>query len=111
MAKEAIGGFLEEKNDTIDASGIIDAVCKYFKISSADIISKKKTKNIVEPRMIAIYLITELLPMLLVQIGEMFGGRDHTTVIHARDKISEEIKSNPRIKVTVADIRNMILNR
>lgn len=111
VAKEAIGGFIEEKKDTIDASGIVDAVCKYFKLSSADIISKKKTKNIVEPRMIAIYLITELLPMPLVQIGEMFGGRDHTTIIHARDKISEEIKSNPRIKVTVADIRNMILNR
>lgn len=109
--KEAIGGFIEEKKDSIDASGIVDAVCKYFKLSSADIISKKKTKNIVEPRMIAIYLITELLPMPLVQIGELFGGRDHTTIIHARDKISEEIKSNPRIKVTVADIRNMILNR
>lgn len=111
VAKEAINGFLEEKNDTIDASGIIDAVCKYFKITTADIISKKKTKNIVEPRMIAIYLITELLPMPLVQIGELLGGRDHTTIIHARDKISDEIKTNPRIKITVADIRNMILNR
>lgn len=112
IATEAFAGFLKEKQgETTDASGIIDAVCKYFKISTADIISKKKTKNIVEPRMIAIYLITELLPMPLVQIGEMFGGRDHTTVIHARDKISEEIKNNPRIKITVADIKNMILNR
>ena len=112
IASEAFAGFLKEKKgEATDASGIIDAVCKYFKISTADIISKKKTKNIVEPRMIAIYLITELLPMPLVQIGEMFGGRDHTTVIHARDKISEEIKTNPRIKITVADIKNMILNR
>ena len=112
IASEAFAGFLKEKQgEATDASGIIDAVCKYFKISTADIISKKKTKNIVEPRMIAIYLITELLPMPLVQIGEMFGGRDHTTVIHARDKISEEIKTNPRIKITVADIKNMILNR
>ena len=111
LAYEALSEFIENKSDTIDASAIIDAVCKYFKISTADIISKKKTKSIVEPRMIAIYLITELLPTPLVQIGEMFGGRDHTTIIHARDKISEEIKSNPRIKITVADIRNMILNR
>lgn len=112
IASEAFAGFLKEKQgETTDASGIIDAVCKYFKISTTDIISKKKTKNIVEPRMIAIYLITELLPMPLVQIGEMFGGRDHTTIIHARDKISEEIKTNPRIKITVADIKNMILNR
>ncbi len=111
LAYEALVDFIEEKNDSIDASDIVDAVCKYFKISTTDIFSKKKTKNIVEPRMIAIYLITELLPMPLVQIGELFGGRDHTTIIHARDKISEEIKQNPRIKITVADIKNMILNR
>lgn len=111
LAYEAISDFIEDKKDTIDASDIVATVCKYFKISTTDIFSKKKTKNIVEPRMIAIYLITELLPMPLVSIGEMFGGRDHTTVIHARDKISEEIKSNPRIKITVADIRNMLLNR
>lgn len=73
LAYEALSEFIENKSDTIDASAIIDAVCKYFKISTADIISKKKTKSIVEPRMIAIYLITELLPTPLVQIGEMFG--------------------------------------
>lgn len=111
MAYDALVDFIEDKNDTIDASDVVDAVCKYFKISAADICSKKKTKNIVEPRMIAIYLITDLLPMPLVQIGELFGGRDHTTVIHARDKISEEIKTNPRIKITVADIKNILLNR
>lgn len=111
MAYEALIDFIEDKNENIDASDIVDCVCKYFKISASDLFSKKKTKNIVEPRMIAIYLITELLPMPLVQIGEMFGGRDHTTVIHARDKISEEIKTNTRIKITVADIKNMILNR
>ncbi len=111
LAYEALVDFIEEKSDTIDASDIVDAVCKYFKLTPTDIFSKKKTKNVVEPRMIAIYLITELLPMPLVQIGELFGGRDHTTIIHARDKISEEIKLNPRVKITVADIKNMILNR
>lgn len=111
LAYEALADFIEDKNDTIDASDIVDAVCKYFKLTPTDIFSKKKTKNVVEPRMIAIYLITELLPMPLVQIGELFGGRDHTTIIHARDKISEEIKLNTRVKITVADIKNMILNR
>lgn len=111
MAYEALRDFIEEKKDTIDASDIVSTVCKYFKLSTTDLFSKKKTKNIVEPRMIAIYLITELLPMPLVSIGELFGGRDHTTIIHARDKISEEIKTNPRIKITVADIKNMLLNR
>ena len=66
-------------------------MCRYFNITTTDIFSKKRTKNIVEPRMIAIYLITELLSMPLMSIGQLFGGRDHTTVIHARDKITEEI--------------------
>lgn len=111
LAKEALQDFIEEKKDSLDASDIVTMVCKYFKISTSDIFSKKKTKNIVEPRMIAIYLITELLSMPLVSIGQLFGGRDHTTVIHARDKISEEIKTNTRIKIVVADLKNMLLNR
>ena len=111
LAYDALQDFIDEKKDTLDASDIVTTVCKYFKISTSDIFSKKKTKNIVEPRMIAIYLITELLSMPLVSIGQMFGGRDHTTVIHARDKISEEIKTNTRIKIVVADLKNMLLNR
>lgn len=111
LAYDALQDFIDEKKETVDAGDIVSAVCKYFKITTADMFSKKKTKNIVEPRMIAIYLITEMLPMPLVSIGEIFGGRDHTTIIHARDKISEEIKSNPRIKIIVADIRNLLLKR
>lgn len=111
LAYEALSDFIEEKKDTIDASDVVNAVCKYFNLTPAEIISSKRTKNIVEPRMIAIYLITELLPMPLAQIGEMFGGKDHTTIIHARDKISEEIKANPRIKIAVADLKNMLMNR
>ena len=111
LAYEALGDFIEDKKDTIDAGDIVSAVCKYFNITTAEIMSSRRTKNIVEPRMIAIYLITELLPMPLAQIGEMFGGKDHTTIIHARDKISEEIRTNPRIKIAVADLKNMLMNR
>lgn len=111
LAAEALSDFIDDKKDTIDTSDIVGAVCKYYKISTDDLFSKKKTKNLVEPRMVAIYLITELLPTPLVQIGEIFGGRDHTTIIHARDKITDEIKTNPRIRITVADIKNMLLNR
>lgn len=111
LASEALSDFIEEKKETLDASDIVGAVCKYYKITTDDMFSKKRTKNLVEPRMIAIYLITDLLSLPLVQIGEIFGGRDYTTIIHARDKITDEIKSNPRIRITVADIKNMLLNR
>ena len=111
LAYDALHEFIDEKKETLDAETVVSSVCRYFGITTTDIFSKKKTKNIVEPRMIAIYLITELLSMPLISIGQLFGGRDHTTVIHARDKITEEIKTNPRIKIVVADLKNMLLNR
>lgn len=111
VAYEALKEFIDDKKDTIDASSIIDAVCNYFGLSTADLISKKRTKNIVEPRMIAIYLITEFLGLTLDQIGELFGGRDHTTIIHSRDKITEELKTNKRVKIAVTNIKNFLLNK
>ena len=111
LAYDALQDFIEEKKEALDAETIVSTVCRYFNISTADLFSKKKTKNIVEPRMIAIYLITDMLSMPLISIGQLFGGRDHTTVIHARDKISEELKSNTRIKIIVGDLKNMLMNR
>ena len=111
LAAEALSKFIEDKKGVLDANDIVSAVCQYYKISPADIFGKKKTKNIVEPRMIAIYLIIDLLSMPLVSVGQIFGGRDHTTVIHARDKITEEMKTNTRLKIVVADLRNILLNR
>jgi len=110
-AADVLGGFIEDKKDTIDASSIIDAVCNYFNVSTADLISKKRTKNIVEPRMIAIYLILDFLGLTLDQIGELFGGRDHTTIIHSREKITEELKTNKRIKIAVSNIKNYLLHK
>ena len=52
-----------------------------------------------------------MLGVPLVSIGKIFGGRDHTTVMHARDKITEEIKKNPRMRIIVTDIKNSLLNK
>ena len=56
------------------------------------------------------YVICDLLDLPLTSIGAIFGGKDHTTVIHAREKISEKIKENNRIKVIVNDIKSMCQN-
>lgn len=111
LAREALSDFIEEKKESFDESDIISMTCKYFNLSSQDIIGKKRTKNIVEPRMIAIYLITELLDLPLVRIGQIFGGRDHTTIIHARNKIAEDVKNDARIRIVISDIKNMLLQR
>ena len=108
-AREAFDGQLEEdRNAGISAEDIMSTVCKYFGITKQDIIGKKKSKEVVEPRMIAIYLINELLEMPLVSIGKMFGGRDHTTIMHSRDKISDELKTSQKTKSFVSEIKKML---
>ncbi len=108
-AYEAFNGQLEEeKNEGIVADDIIDAVCKYFDITRQDIIGKKKSKEVVEPRMIAIYLINEILEIPLVSIGKIFGGRDHTTIMHSRDKISSELKTSHKMQSFVSEIKKML---
>lgn len=108
-AKEAFSDKYEEKNEgSVTADQIIDSVCSYFDVSKTDLIGKKKNKEIVEPRMIAIYLISEILELPLVAIGKTFGGRDHTTIMHARDKISTEIKTNKKTQTLVSEIKKML---
>ena len=108
-AVDAFDGQLEEdRNAGASADDIIDAVCKYFDITRQDITGKKKSKDIVEPRMIAIYLISQILELPLISIGKMFGGRDHTTIIHARDKIADEMKSSLKTKNYISEIKKMI---
>lgn len=109
IAKEAMSHTSTKKQGVIDSQDIINATCNYFKITKPDIIGKKKTKDLAEARMIAIYLITDMLAIPLVSIGQLFGGRDHTTIIHARDKISSQLQEgNPQIKRAVDDIKNML---
>lgn len=99
-----------EKESHITPDTIIDCVCQYFGITHDEIIGKKKTKEIVEPRMFAIYLIDDLLDLTLVSIGKIFGGRDYTTIIHAREKIYDQIKKDNKVKAIVNELKNKIIN-
>ena len=108
-AKAALDSLVEEeKNQGLTADDIIDAVCSYFDITKQDIIGKKKSKDVVEPRMIAIYLISEIIEMPLVSIGKVFGGRDHTTIMHSRDKISDQMKTSQKTRTFISEIRKML---
>lgn len=71
---------------------------------------KNCTKNIAYPRQIAMYLCRELTDMSLPKIGELFGGRDHTTVLHACDKISEELKNDQTLQITINKIKNSLMH-
>ncbi len=98
----------EEKNEGLTPDSIIEGVCKYFDVTKEDILGKKKSKDVVEPRMIAIYLISDILEIPLVSIGKIFGGRDHTTIMHSRDKISDQMKSSHKMQTLVGEIRKLL---
>jgi len=108
-AMEALNGEAEEeRNEGLTPDAIIDGVCKYFDVTKEDILGKKKSKDVVEPRMIAIYLISDILEIPLVSIGKIFGGRDHTTIMHSRDKIADGVKTSHKMQTLVGEIRKML---
>ena len=111
VAIEALKDYMDSKKEQLTADRVISTVCEYYRISKEDIISKKKNKDIVEPRMVCIYVITDMLNMPLAAIGNILGGRDHTTIIHARDKIAEQLKTNENIGIAVRDIKDMLLQQ
>lgn len=96
------------QEEKITTDYIINTVCNFYKIEKTDLLGKKKNKEFVEPRQICTYLITELMDIPLVSIGQAMGGRDYTTVIYTRDKISDAIKLNSRIATEVNDLKNLI---
>lgn len=111
LVKEALNDYTSQTEESVTADSIINCVCRYYKITKEDLIGKKKTKEIVEPRQICIYIITDMLALPLATIGAMLGGRDHTTVMHARDKIAEKIAVNQKLKIAVTDIKDMVLKK
>ena len=83
----------------------------YYNVRIEDFSAKKRTKSIAYPRQIAMYLSRELTDFSLPKIGEEFGGRDHTTVIHAHEKIANDIKADSIFKQEVEDLEKEIRNQ
>lgn len=107
--REAIASAPEDRREQTTAADIIEKVCKYFNISKDDMVGKKRNREFVEPRMFAIYLITEVLNIPLVNIGGILGGRDHTTILHARNKIASQLSSgDARTKRVIEDLKSLI---
>ncbi len=90
------------KNKQITFDDIIQVTSDYFKIKKEEFFTKKRTQNIVYPRQISMYLCRELADLSYPRIGELFGGRDHTTVIHAYEKIVKKLKEDPNLEKTMA---------
>jgi len=100
--------FPEKKIKPIPISSIQKEVCKYFSVSRSELISSKRSQNIVYPRQIAMYLARELTDVSLPRIGNEFGGRDHTTVMHATAKIQKLITAEREVYNQIQELTNII---
>ncbi|MEY2374144.1 chromosomal replication initiator protein DnaA [Lentilactobacillus buchneri] len=109
LVYEALRGLkLSQDNRQLSIVDIQNKVASYFHISINDLKGKKRMKSIVMPRQIAMYLSREMTSNSLPKIGKEFGGKDHTTVIHAYDKIAEIIKLDADLRKEIADIKSAL---
>ena len=107
-AEKAINEVELQKEKIVSADYIQDIVAKYFNIDKKDLVSTKKSNDIVYPRQIAMYLCRTSANMSFPQIARDFGKKDHTTVMHAHGKIEKEIKQNTNTKLIVESLKNII---
>ncbi|EKY27304.1 chromosomal replication initiator protein DnaA [Clostridium celatum] len=112
LASEALKDIISNKqNKSITIDLIQDVVATYFNLRVEDLKSQRRTRNVAYPRQIAMYLSRKLTDMSLPKIGEEFGGRDHTTVIHAYEKISESLNRDESLEHTLNDITKKLTQK
>ena len=112
LAKLALSESVSEaEEEDVTPEKIIAAVCGYFKTKKEDLVGKSKKADLVKARQICAYVMCEMLTIPLDVIGEHLGGRDHTTIMYARDKMRDLEKLNARIEKEIDDIRNIVLKK
>ena len=109
MARSALKYLLQPKVINLSVDDIKKAVATRFGIKPSEIISKRRTKNLSFPRHIAMYLCRKHTTCSYPEIGEHFGGRDHSSVIHAATVVASKISADPEIKTIVAEIERSLL--
>ena len=86
-------------------------MCGYYKYKREDILGKGKKADLVKARQICAYLMCEMLSLPLISIGKVMGGRDHSTIIYARDKIADLMRLNDSVAKAVTDIKSAVLKQ
>lgn len=111
VAARALGQTVKEDSlKPININQILKAVCNYYSVRASDIKGKRRTKDLVLPRQVAMYLIKEMTGTPLVTIGELLGGRDHTTIIHGVEKIGNEIEEMGKTRQDISNVKQIIQN-
>lgn len=108
LAEAELQGHLFEEARPITAQTIIDATAEYFSLTPEQLLSSKRLRPLVDARQVAMYICRELTDLSLPAIGEAFGGKDHTTVLHAVRKINDQMKQKRKTLNQVNDITAMV---
>jgi chromosomal replication initiator protein len=105
LAREALGGVLNGASNELTPTLIRERVASRWGVTVESLTSKKRTKELTVPRQVAMFLIRELLDLPLVEIGKLFGGRDHSTVIHSIQKVEEGLQTDESFRTRVQTLR------
>lgn len=112
LAKEVLQNTLRGNSREITIESIQKMICDYFNIKLGDLKAKRRTKNIAVPRQVAMYLARKHTSTSFPAIGSKFGGRDHSTVIHAAKTIEKKIKDDPQMQNTIEKLeKNLNIKR
>ena len=104
LAQQALGNMIEEKRKHLHADDIIEYVCSYYKVKPTQLKGPKRNASLVRARQVAMYLMQKELNLTLVEIGNLLGGRDHTTIIHGVEKIEKLVDNKQQITEDILGI-------
>ena len=111
MAEQVLESFYKDNADAPTPDMIIDETARYYNLTSEDLKGSSHVKNYVTARHVSMYIIRQLTNLSLSEIGTIFGGKDHTTVLNACRKIEKEVKQDVDLSNTVRDITSNINSR
>ena len=108
LARQVLEGTVAPANTGITIHQILECVVRHYHLKLAEIQSRRRTKSVVLPRQMAMYLARELTRYSLQEIGGYFGGRDHTTVMHACNRITQAKESDPKMQALLGELTKQI---
>ena len=111
LSDKAIADVVSHQNKVLSAEYIQGVVAKYFNITTEDLKGSRRSADIAFPRQVAMYLCRDIAQISTPKIGQAFGKRDHSTVMHACNKIAKETKENSNTKLIVESVKTIITNK
>lgn len=109
LAKTVLRDLIGDKKKVVAMDDIQEAVCAQFHVKIAELKSRRRSKTLVHPRQIAMYLCRELTDASYPEIGRQFGGKDHTTIIHACRQVTKAKETDTGLQTTIESLKEQIL--